>query len=646
MKNFIFTIYTFIIIFFSSLASSADLAGKIIMARGEVQAINESGVIRTLKRRDSIFSHEIIKTGKSSRVQIRFIDNALLALKENSELSIKSYVYNEVKNNDNQVLMELLTGGFRTLTGKIGKGNKEAYKVKTPVASIGIRGTLYDIQIAADKIYAGVWKGGIALKTQQGDFDLGINANFDFAEISATGGFTGLLTPPESLTPPSEIQEESPDKKETEGKSDDSSKAPAANKNERTTSSPKQQSQQETSQEQSIQKQEPQDQPSQEHSFQEHRFQDQAPQEQMPQEQSFQDNNQQPSQQPNEIVAIPESDTTSIPSPLEREAVPDQEQVQEDENFKLSDDSEQDNPNTINDPPLPTEGYTPDLRLSPKEFVQLSGNPKAALILGLPKLTLGVSLNTNGDGDRFFLSPTSQADGTSGYDIIRRNTSIEKDLTDIRPWSDQVSWGIWQGTSESPIQSFTRFNNDQYFEPIMNDLFYMEFNPATALEVQNGLVDGNFFFSTSHASLMETGETDYIANASNGGQVTNINAHFDLSANAQSYTINNAYLDIDVDMTGNNLPDQIWNLSSSSGQVNGSTININNLQGYLTHIHAEQQEQATGVLNGFLLSPKEGTTIIDTFAGGFEVSTINGSEQVGGVLILKTDQGTHTASQP
>ena len=186
---------------FSYSATAADIAGRIIMARGDVKAVNSEGSIRQLKRRDSIYSHEIIKTGKASKVQIRFIDNALLALKAESELNIKAYVYSTENEEDNQVLMELVAGGFRTLTGKIGKGNKEAYKVETPVASIGIRGTLYDVQLAVDKIFAGVWKGGISLDTPQGQFNLGIGSDFDFGEISASGVFTGLLNPPAAFTP-------------------------------------------------------------------------------------------------------------------------------------------------------------------------------------------------------------------------------------------------------------------------------------------------------------------------------------------------------------------------------------------------------------------------------------------------------------
>lgn len=567
MKYLSSLISVFIVLLLSQGAIAADIAGRIIMARGDVQAISENGVMRKLKRRDSIFNHEVIKTGPASKVQIRFIDNALLALKENSELNIKAYVYNEVNQKDNQVLMELVAGGFRTLTGKIGKGNKEAYKVVTPVASIGIRGTHYDIQILMDKIYAGVWKGGIALKTEQGSFDLGMNANFDFAEISPAGDFTGLLTPPEALTPISEAAEK------------------------------------ENSQENS-------DEPTNE--------------------------NQSTEEESTPTPSLPEENNNNAPSPFEAESAPDQQILQDSEIITQESISEEQLvPDEI---PLPVEGYTPDIRLTPAEFTQLANFPKIAFLIGSGTQGNSVSLNTDGTGDIFFLSPIVQADGTSGNETLRRGGANEKDMTNSQPWSDQVNWGVWEGTTATPIERYTRFNNDQYFEPLASDLFYMEFTPASTLEINNGLVDGNFTYSTSTMSLAGTGQTDFIASASNGGQVTNVAAKFDLNVNAQSYTLSNIYLDINVDLNNDMSADQVWNMLASTGKMDSSNITIDNLQGYLTTNSTSQQDQATGTLTGFLLTPKAGSTLIDTFAGGFELSTINGVEHVGGVLILQTGQ--------
>lgn len=178
-----------------------ESAGRIIMSRGNVEAINDQSGLRSLKRGDTVYGNDIVKTGDNSKVHIRFIDNALLALNANSELAINTYVFSKKNAQDNQVLMELVKGGFRTLSGKIGKNNKQAYKVTAPSASIGIRGTSYQLQIVSNRLVVAVWQGGIVLQTSQGQFELGMNADFDFAEISPAGGFRGLLTPPAELSP-------------------------------------------------------------------------------------------------------------------------------------------------------------------------------------------------------------------------------------------------------------------------------------------------------------------------------------------------------------------------------------------------------------------------------------------------------------
>lgn len=562
---------------FTHTVLAADIAGRIIMARGDVQAINNKGAIRQLKRRDSIYSHEIIKTGRDSKVQIRFIDNALLALKADSELNIKAYVYSEVNDKDNQVLMELVAGGFRTLTGKIGKGNKEAYKVNTPVASIGIRGTLYDVQISFDKILAGVWKGGISLDTAQGQFDLGLNSNFDFGEISAGGVFTGLLAPPETFSPPTP-----------------QTKGDASTENDKTNNST--------------------------------------------QEFSSNDNK----NTPNETAQVePRPAANTIPSPFEKEGRPD-ETVKESDSFTTAEtdpaDSETDP--TIpdsDDPDIQTPSISPDVRLTNLERDQLIAENTLAILIGNNNSNLSIALNTDGTGEIFFLAPNVAADGTQSYETIRRGNAPEADFSNSQPWSDQVSWGIWQGSSENPIQRFTEFNNNQDFTSLEQDLFYMLAQPATLAELNTGIVDGTMTFSSSDIDLSGTGKTDFIA-SSNLGNVINVNAQFDLSASSGTYSISNIHLDVDIDTDNDIRVDQSWNMSASTGQINGASINVDNLVGQLTNITSESQSQATGTLNGLLLAPRAGSTAIDTFTGGFDLSTIDGANNAAGVIILQIGQ--------
>ena len=173
-------------------------SGHVIMVKGEANAVSAAGVSRPLKRRDAVYETDTIVTGEASRIQIRFIDQGLLALKANSELKIQAYHQATDEGDDPQVLLQLLEGGFRTLTGSIGKGNREAYKVETPVASIGVRGTLYSVRLQQDSLIAGVWEGGIRLSTPMGNYNLGMDADFAFGIISRDG-FDGLLQPPAAL---------------------------------------------------------------------------------------------------------------------------------------------------------------------------------------------------------------------------------------------------------------------------------------------------------------------------------------------------------------------------------------------------------------------------------------------------------------
>lgn len=144
--------------------SATKKAGKTLLTRGSVISKRASGNI-TLKRRSEIFEKDEIHVGKGARAQFRMIDKALISLQENSVLQIQSYHYQK-DNQNNSVLLELLSGGLRTITGAIGKGNKKAYELRTPLATIGIRGTDYEVEIVRSGMYVAVWEGVIHLRAR------------------------------------------------------------------------------------------------------------------------------------------------------------------------------------------------------------------------------------------------------------------------------------------------------------------------------------------------------------------------------------------------------------------------------------------------------------------------------------------------
>ena len=204
-------------------ASAADLAAQVILAKGQVSAVSTLGKTRTLERRSKIYSGEVIKTGANGSVQLRFIDKALMTIKPSSELSITSYLYDDGSRGTSkkEVVMNLVTGGFRTITGIIGKGDKSAYRVQTPAASVGIRGTNYEIQQeSSDSYVMAVYVGGISVENEAGSIDLGLGNDFNYTRVTLGMPPLGLLVVPASLTKNTSDEKESTDEDADETSSD------------------------------------------------------------------------------------------------------------------------------------------------------------------------------------------------------------------------------------------------------------------------------------------------------------------------------------------------------------------------------------------------------------------------------------------
>ncbi|WP_196157523.1 FecR domain-containing protein [Reinekea sp. G2M2-21] len=196
--------HVFILVLLTGLGVDMAYAsiGKVIIAKGETYALDSANNPRPLQRRSDVLEGDTLVTGADSEIHIRFKDNAVLALRADSQLKISEY-QNAEDGNQERVLMELLSGGFRTITGSFGKSNKDAYQIKTPNASIGIRGTNYEAILTQDNLIVGVYQGGVRLQNQAGSFNLGIDSAFSFAQVAGqNAAIQGLLEAPAELSQP------------------------------------------------------------------------------------------------------------------------------------------------------------------------------------------------------------------------------------------------------------------------------------------------------------------------------------------------------------------------------------------------------------------------------------------------------------
>ena len=198
-----------------SSALASDVAGKTILAKGSVESFNvDNNEKRKLKRRSQIFTVDKIVTGDKSKAQFSMTDGGLITLKANTEILITNYNYSP-EAGESSATLEVVNGGFRSISGLIKKSGGD-YQVKTPVGSIGIRGTHFAVEVVGGDTFLAVYSGNIDVElNDQSILSLGSSEDFAFASVNAQGQVTRMTQAPAAISlgfsdvAPSDVDEES-----------------------------------------------------------------------------------------------------------------------------------------------------------------------------------------------------------------------------------------------------------------------------------------------------------------------------------------------------------------------------------------------------------------------------------------------------
>jgi hypothetical protein len=133
----------------STLTIAADNAGMVVASRGEVIAMSNGGS-RELKQGDFVFVDDEIMTSNRSFAVLQFVDGAKVTVRPDTVMIVETYLYNG--NEDDAATLSLVSGGLRVITGAMAKSNPENYKVRTPVALMGVRGTEFSVMLCGDDV--------------------------------------------------------------------------------------------------------------------------------------------------------------------------------------------------------------------------------------------------------------------------------------------------------------------------------------------------------------------------------------------------------------------------------------------------------------------------------------------------------------
>jgi len=134
-----------------SAVAAEDSAGMVVASRGEVIALSNGGS-RELKQGDFVYESDEIITSNKSFAVLQFVDGAKVTVRPDSTVIIEQYLYNG--NDGDAAELSLVSGGLRVITGAMAKTHPENYKVRTPVALMGVRGTEFSVMLCGDEICA------------------------------------------------------------------------------------------------------------------------------------------------------------------------------------------------------------------------------------------------------------------------------------------------------------------------------------------------------------------------------------------------------------------------------------------------------------------------------------------------------------
>ncbi|WGS12159.1 FecR family protein [Bradyrhizobium sp. ISRA443] len=136
---------------------------------------------------DALLRDEVVRTGLDSATRLVMADSTNLALGPSATIKLDRTVFDD-EHHYRDVAIRLTSGAFRFVTGH---SDKAAYKITTPLATIGVRGTVLDILSQRGRTTVVLQEGASTVCTTSRQC-LDLTQPGDTAIITSTGGRTTL----------------------------------------------------------------------------------------------------------------------------------------------------------------------------------------------------------------------------------------------------------------------------------------------------------------------------------------------------------------------------------------------------------------------------------------------------------------------
>jgi len=167
------------------LAGQAQAAAIVESLTGEASAGPALTRTSPIAKGQRIDAGNYVVTGAKSLVVLGFDDGQKMVLAENTQFRITSYSFKQDEPKKDRFSFDLLKGALRAVTSLFARRNPNAYALRTPQATIGIRGTDFMVAVV-NPGYVTISNGTVTITTSTGTVSFGAGSTVTVASSGAT----------------------------------------------------------------------------------------------------------------------------------------------------------------------------------------------------------------------------------------------------------------------------------------------------------------------------------------------------------------------------------------------------------------------------------------------------------------------------
>lgn len=144
-------------------SSPAGIVGEVTLVIGAASLVGADGQARQVDRGSEVRVGDKVETQQGGHVHLKFVDGGRVSVRPASRLVIESYAHSKDQPQLSAIKFRLDEGVIRSITGQWGEAAKERFRLNTPVAAIGVKGTDFVVRSLPTGTAATVFAGAIVV---------------------------------------------------------------------------------------------------------------------------------------------------------------------------------------------------------------------------------------------------------------------------------------------------------------------------------------------------------------------------------------------------------------------------------------------------------------------------------------------------